>query len=1777
MKTLKQFLKVRLTLLVLMLCSSITAFGEDNSVVVQIDGIFYRLYQQEMPTGTGYYAAVTYNPEINPWMSSNSNGMYEGDLVIPESVKYNDQDYPVRYCEDGTYVYAHSLTSISFPKTIINIPCNYLGDLNNLEAIIVDPENPYFTTINGVLYNKEVTDVLVIPCKRGGTYRVPATITEFGQSRIGKPILDELIIPATVTKIGNNIFNSNSQIKKVTIEDSDNELIVGIGNSWRDISGENGSINPLFYQCNIQEVYWGRNLKESSPPFAGNGSLTKVTFGPKVTSVPKYSFYDCYGINTVDLLGGLEQWMGFDFTKNYTNPLWNNPNGTVLFNGSTLEGNVDIPASVTSIPSHAFQYGCSAVTSLNFHANVSDIADGAFRGLPNLATISLAEGSSYFKVIDNVLYDYNVTKILCFPQLREGEYEMPSTITSAGDYQFYHCTGLTGITLSENLQSIGISAFEGCIKLPAITIPTSVTTIGDNAFNNCPSLTNVVIEDGTTPLTLGNRYYVIDHGGWTQTQESGLFSDAAVTNAYIGRNLIINGQSPFTSDLTTVTIGDKVNQFPENTFSGCYGINTVNLLGGLEQWMGFDFTKDYTCPLSNNPNATLLFNGSTLYGNVDIPASITSIPSHAFQYGCAAVTGLNFHANVSDIADDAFRELSNLATISLTEGSSYFKVIDNVLYDYNVTKILCFPQQREGEYEMPSTITSAGDYQFYHCTGLTGITLSENLQSIGISAFEGCIKLPAITIPTSVTTIGDNAFNNCPSLTNVVIEDGTTPLTLGNGYKVIQSGTYTYTNSGGQFYGAAVTNAYIGRNLIINRYSPFTSNLMTVTIGDKVNQFPEDTFKDCSGILNVYFNGSIIDWCNITFANQYATPFGNTMMAGNITPILHVKEGPLHSQVNVPSPATKIGAYAFFGQLGVSTVTIPATIQTIEPYAFSGIGEVYFEATSVVPLQNENSFSGNVYVPDDLLKSYRQASVWSQLSDRIYPLGFLQVTVDLVAMSSSPALLPALNALEKINGEYRIERLTNLKIRGTMNGYDILMVRTKMPNLRKLDLSEVTIVNNDNNYEYYTGYHTDLETITPYMFYNIKHLKEIILPANIKTIQSWAFAESGITSMVIPSIVKTIGDHAFRNCQNLVDLTLTKGLETIKNYAFYDCHKLRALVLPTSLKRIESHAFADCYGLTTIDFAEGLQYIGSYAFDYCGRLKELRMPTSLRQIESAAFRNCYGLTEVHVPSMITQIGDYAFTGCGLKAVYAYTLVPVQINQNTFDYDGVDLYAPDNSFYAYYINTQWSQFRDVIEFPAIYTSWYTPRNTDLTINVSTPIKSKDGADGSMEPGSGLIFVGDGEQLVKDLILNWQHGSNYPALIEDNNLNVEELKFIMNVYPGRWYFFSFPFDIDISDITFDGKYVWRYYDAETRAENGSGGWKNVTDGKLKANVGYIFQSNTEGDLELPVNNPIFTQSSTGQKEVPLETYPSTNAQDASWNFVGNPNLSYYDLDNLENSGFTAPITVWDEENQTYTAVVPGDDEYDFHPFQAYFVQAPENTDNLTFEDENRSTYVQTEKNAANRRRAHAARRVNENRLLVNLILTNGTTTDKTRVIFNDDNRMDYEAGRDANKFMSMNNVPQLYSLDAKNVKYAVNARPNGNREVRLGFVASAEGNYTIAADRMDCCMALKDNLTGQVHSFDKGDYEFYSEAGTFDSRFTLISGLDFTAINSKTIEGVGISTFDGGIVVNGATDGELKIYNVNGVKSASISGTGSAMLSAGTYIVSYNGKSSKVVIK
>ncbi len=1668
-----------------------TALADENNVL--IDGVYYNLcnywsysYYDDNGNWQGSQsfnnvAVVTYDPNTDV-TNPGSVDTYSEDLQIPDKVTYNDVEYSVAAVSDYAFANCRSLTSVQLPSSVvfignfafrdctslnsvtmpgieclgnsccsprnvfegsalttINLPASLktiqyeVFNASNLTSITIDTDNQTYTSIDGVLYDKDVTKIVGFPGKKGGTYKIPATITAIKSYSFPENTeLDELIIPATVTRFESNAFYGSPKIKKLTIEDSESEITFGRGNAnylgMYDEYGNYQEGSSTFRT--IEELYWGRNIKFStySPAFAGS-PLKKIEIGEKVTKIQKYTFYGCNPPTTLDIKGGFAQWCLLDFSEQDTDPMRGSTTTQVLFNGAVLSGDFVVPDGITTIPAHGFQYSCSGITDLTIPASVTSIADGAFKTLSSLATIQLATGNTSFIVEDNVLYNKEVTKILCFPQLRAGDYTMPTTITEMGDYQFYNCINLTGVTLPNTIKAIPLYSFANCTKLATITMPASVETIGNHAFTNCSSLANLTI-----------------------------------------------------------------------------------------------------------------------------PASVETIGNHAFD-GCSLLTTLTFEDNskLKTIGSYAFANCTKLAAITI-----------------------------------PASVEAIDDYAFNDCSLLTTLTIEDNskLKTIGNYAFANCTKLATITIPASVETIYDHAFDNCSALAKLTIEDSDNTLKLGKGYTEVKYETWTDCRTIGIWGTSPIKEVYIGRNLELldghkynyynNNLSPFKeSSLSIVNIGNKVNKIPAGLFNYCWNIREVNFDGTIIDWCNITFADQYSTPFGAHMSGPS--PILNVKEGPLHSKVNIPEGATKVGAYAFYGMNGVTSVDVPSTVKTIEPYAFAGVKDIYIHATNVINLEDINSFTDYVYVADNAVQDYKNAPVWSDMKDRIYPLGFLNVVVNLIAMGTSPALLPALNALEEVNGEYRIEALTNLKIRGTMNGWDFMMIRNKMPNLRYLDLSEAEILTNDGEVEYYQGYHTKLNTITPYTFYNLQNLKQVILPEGIEAIEERAFSGSGITSMVINEGIKTIGYDAFSNCHSLTDLTLGKGLETIESNAFQYCSSLKKLYLPTTLKRIESYAFESCTSLTDIDFAEGLTDIEYGAFQYCSSLQDVHLPTSLKRINGSAFQYCNNLNEVHVPSMLEEIGDNAFTGCGLSAVYAYTVTPIQINQNTFDYKGVQLYVPDNSFYAYYMNTQWSQFLRVNELKEgyNYTAWYTARNTDIEISTDKPIRG-DEATGWMYPGSGLIITGNGEQLVKKLILEWKHGYNYPSLIENGNLNVDELAFIMNVYPRKWYFFCFPCDIKIQDLKFggSGKYVWRYYDSEARATGGSG-WKNVTGDVLKAGVGYIYQCNVEGTIELPSYNPEYLTQA-GDKEVSLETEEAANPQDASWNFVGNPNLSYYSLDEMAED-FDSPITVWNDENQTYEAVVPGDDDYTLHPFQAFFVQKPTDSNEVAFRADKRETYNQSAKKAAARSMARALKPVDENHLIVNIEISDGKTTDKTRVVFDDRKSMDYEAGIDASKFMSMAEVPQVYTLDYKNVKYAINTRPISNNEVRLGFKAPVEGTYTINASHMDMRMALKDKTTGTIHDFSNGEYTFLAEAGSNDNRFALVPAYGATGISENGIEGLDITAENGGISVNGINGQTVNIYNVKGVRVASLIASGNVSLPAGTYIVSTGNKTSKILVK
>jgi hypothetical protein len=174
------------------------------------------------------------------------------------------------------------------------------------------------------------------------------------------------------------------------------------------------------------------------------------------------------------------------------------------------------------------------------------------------------------------------------------------------------------------------------------------------------------------------------------------------------------------------------------------------------------------------------------------------------------------------------------------------------------------------------------------------------------------------------------------------------------------------------------------------------------------------------------------------------------------------------------------------------------------------------------------------------------------------------------------------------------------------------------------------------------------------------------------------------------------------------------------------------------------------------------------------------------------------------------------------------------------------------------------------------------------------------------------------------------------------------------------------------------------------------------------------------------------------------------------------------------------------------------------------------------------------------------------------------------------MDYEIGVDAAKFQA-DGVPQLYTLNGK-TKYAINERPMGTDEIKLGYTAPKAGTYTLSVTRHDAEIEIYDNVAKSKVDFTFGDYSFQSQAGTFNDRFVVYktSGGVTAVENGFRLDGMTVTTLDGQIHVSGLNNIALEVYEPSGIIVESISKDGSYSLKAGTYVIKVGDYSVKTVI-
>ena len=1085
------------------------------------------------------------------------------------------------------------------------------------------------------------------------------------------------------------------------------------------------------------------------------------------------------------------------------------------------------------------------------------------------------------------------------------------------------------------------------------------------------------------------------------------------------------------------------------------------------------------------------------------------------------------------------------AIINSATGYGDEVVIPEKVYDgtkeYTVTSIgFTFQDNKTLEkVTWPSTVTMILYNMFKNCSSLKAVENTRNVTFIYDCAFENCNNL--IELDLGSCMIADLAFYGCSKLQSIG-----------------ESAKCTYVGSQAFSQCSSLKNIDLSMCTSVGSYAFYGCSSLQTVGNPKFTSIPEDAFYVCSNLEN-------IDLSVCTSVGTNAFSGCSKLQSVNISKCTYIANYAFSGCSSIAevdlSACKSLGNNAFW-ESGISKVSLPATLKSMGYQCFDNVKEYTFNGMQPAVLYEDNgfhAFSGASYiirVPESAVDAYKTADIWKNYKDKIFSISDqLDYDVTTTAMDSQ-------SGLEQAIGATNMKKVVSLKATGTINGYDIFMIRTKMTNLQNLDLTDADIV--ANGFAYYEGYSTEDNVVGGYSFYNLNNLVTLKLPKNAVSIGNCAVANcSSLESVDFPKNLKYICGGSFKYCSKLDNVILPDGLESIGSSNLY-----------------YSNSFAGCSNLKTIQFPPSLKFIGGSVFANCSSLEKISLP-GLDCIYPGAFNGCTSLKEVRIPSTLQNIGNEAFSGCSnLADIYTYTVEPISIGQNTFGettYKNARLWMPTQSYANYYYQTQWGQFDNdnYRWFDEPYKYMYI--NKDYTLSDANSASGDKGRfDGNpdidVNPGGGLIVDGDKDQTADDIHLK-ADASNWATIIAKANVDAKRIFIDITIDANRWHFFCFPFDIKRSNIKCDGNFVFRYYDGKVRAEKGKGGWTDLpaTEEYLKAGRGYIFQASASCTLSIMIEKEKFGKLPNVKFDCNLEANASTNEQDASWNFVGNPFTSFFDLNDM---GYNAPVTRWNGSG--YEAVRPGDDDYIFHPYEAFFVQRPTGSSSIEFDPEHRMTQIGSNNRKTENAKKAMKRQLNPERLLVNLAISDGKNTDKTRVVFNQTKSNKYEMDCDAAKFESSTAAVQLYSIEAQGGKMAINERPQGS--VQLGFTAKADGDYTISAERMDQPVLLKDNLMNITYDLSNGDYSFSSEAGTFDNRFMLLIDGGATGIADIAKEaGVNIMPSTNGINLTGVDGKTVNVYSLSGALFATRTENGFLNLSKGVYIVEVGKMKAKVMVK
>ena len=323
-------------------------------------------------------------------------------------------------------------------------------------------------------------------CKSLKSLVIPDGVTSIGDCAFYDcESLKSLVIPDSVTHIGNGAFKACSSLKSLVIPASVGNII---GNPFSGWNGELKCLSPYF-------IYDNKVLfdKDKSKIIAfRDKNTTSYVIPDSVSCIEFGAFWNCHSLKRLvlpDSVSSIGDW-AFWNCRSLTDiviPDSVNSIGDRVFSGCCSLKSLVIPDSVSSIGESAFE-DCTSLSSLVIPEGVTSIGHCAFRGCYSLSNIVIPNG-----VTSIGASAFSRCKSLV-------EVVIPDSVSCIGSGAFYDCKSLHSIVIPDSVSCIGFGAFENCSSLADIVIPDSVTSIGRDAFFCCESLKSLVIPNSVTSI-----------------------------------------------------------------------------------------------------------------------------------------------------------------------------------------------------------------------------------------------------------------------------------------------------------------------------------------------------------------------------------------------------------------------------------------------------------------------------------------------------------------------------------------------------------------------------------------------------------------------------------------------------------------------------------------------------------------------------------------------------------------------------------------------------------------------------------------------------------------------------------------------------------------------------------------------------------------------------------------------------------------------------------------------------------------------------------------------------------------------------------------------------------------------------------------------------------------------------------------------------------------------------------------------------------------------------